>query len=158
MKIIKQDYSNIVNPYNNELIRESSIITNKNGIPLNSEAQNVINTSQKQLAGQVPLPSGSIQGESFENLWINSWIKSTNYLPKKRGFYIDGIRGYIEIMNLYAQNATISGTITASQIDIPNATSLNSFHVDSSGNSWWGTSVAQFNLLNSNANFKYRSC
>lgn len=37
---------------------------------------------------------------------------------------------------------TIVGGATISKIDIPDTTTANSFHVDTSGNSWWGANVA----------------
>lgn len=37
---------------------------------------------------------------------------------------------------------TIVGTLNASSINIPDVTTANSFHVDSSGNSWWGSNLA----------------
>ena len=37
---------------------------------------------------------------------------------------------------------TFSGTITGGSLNIPDITTASSFHVDSSGNAWWGTNVA----------------
>ena len=37
---------------------------------------------------------------------------------------------------------TITGSVSAGSINIPDATTASSFHVDSSGNSWWGANVA----------------
>ena len=41
-----------------------------------------------------------------------------------------------------AATLTVSGVLTASSLHIPNQTTVNSFHTDSNGNSWWGTNVA----------------
>ena len=49
---------------------------------------------------------------------------------------------------------TIVGSISASAIDIPNTSTANSFHTDSSGNSWWGSTVigsATAKILNTGA-------
>jgi len=51
---------------------------------------------------------GSIQGSSFQSIWLKDWIKSRNYKPKSVGFYIDGKTGYAEFVNVY-----VSGNIQA---------------------------------------------
>lgn len=84
----------------------------------------------------------------FTNVWINSWIKSRNYSPKTKGFYLNGAEGYIECMKLYVG----AGGIVGGKIDIPDTTTANSFHTDASGNSWWGCNVASWNSNNDNAN------
>lgn len=45
---------------------------------------------------------------------------------------------------------SIVGTLTASTINIPDTTTASSFHVDSSGNAWWGANVAS-GYANANA-------
>lgn len=52
---------------------------------------------------------------------------------------------------LFASSATLAGSITGSSIDIPNATSSTSFHVDATGNAWWGANVTDFNANHDNA-------
>lgn len=37
---------------------------------------------------------------------------------------------------------TFSGTVSIGSLNIPDTTTANSFHVDSSGNTWWGANVA----------------
>ena len=37
---------------------------------------------------------------------------------------------------------TVKGTLSVSQLNIPDSTTANSMHVDSSGNTWWGANVA----------------
>jgi hypothetical protein len=46
---------------------------------------------------------------------------------------------------------TIVGTLTATSIHIPDQTTANSFHTDSSGNSWWGCNVANWTATHDNA-------
>lgn len=53
-------------------------------------------------------------------------------------FYIGNTTNYL---NWTGTQLIISGNITASSIDIPDTTSANSFHVDSSGNAWWGATT-----------------
>jgi hypothetical protein len=89
-----------------------------------------------------------LTGSSFNDLWIDSWIKSRSYKPKSQGFLIDGRLGYIECMQLYVG----SGGIVGGSLDIPNGTSDDSWHVDSSGNMWSGCNVADFTANNDNAN------
>jgi len=84
------------------------------------------------------LPDGAIVGDSLEDLWIASFIKSKNYKPKTQGFLLDGIAGYIECMKLYVG----TGGIIGGSLSIPDETSDNSFHVDVNGNTWWGANVA----------------
>ena len=38
---------------------------------------------------------------SLGDVWINTFIKSTNWKPKTTGFYIDGQTGYAEFQNVY---------------------------------------------------------
>ena len=124
------NYENIDIPYDVELNRSSS--------------------DAFSLGASETSATNMVSGKGFENMWINTWIKSRNYLPKKRGFLIDGTNGYIECMKLYVGN----GGIVGGKVDIPDTTSANSFHVDVDGNTWWGstaigTSVAK--VLNTGA-------
>ena len=54
-----------------------------------------------------PMDNGSVEDKPVKsegalgNVWIDSFIKSTNYSPKKTGFYIDGLTGYAEFSNAY---------------------------------------------------------
>jgi len=128
------DYEALNNPYNDYLERTSSL-------PLSEDAGAISSQSAYDEA-----QAGAIGGQSFDNMWITSWIKSKNYKPKKTGFMIDGITGRIECMDLYA-----SGSIIGSSLHIPDTTTDESFHTNSLGNSWWGANVADFNTLHSNA-------
>ena len=51
-------------------------------------------------------------------------------------------------------NLTVTGSLTADSINIPDNVSANSFHTDSSGNSWWGAVLmvsAPAKILNTGA-------
>lgn len=50
------------------------------------------------------------KGKKLANLWVDTWIKSRNYQPKKRGFLIEGRRGYIECMQLVAISGYFGNT------------------------------------------------
>ena len=45
---------------------------------------------------------GVIKNESqISDLWIQNTIRSLNWKPKTKGFYIDGATGYAEFANIY---------------------------------------------------------
>ena len=60
-------------------------------------------------------------------------IDSTDDLVK---FFIGNTVSYI---NWDGTNLTVVGGVSISQLDIPDTVTANSFHVDSSGNAWWGS-------------------
>ena len=39
-------------------------------------------------------------------------------------------------------NLTVTGNVSIGSLNIPDTTTANSFHVDSSGNTWWGANIA----------------
>jgi len=99
------DYTTIDRPYDGSLNRAVS------------EAK-VMGTPSLLQGGADPTGNGAsvnpnnkvvASGTEFDDVWMNTWIKSKNYLPKSRGFFIDAMAGYIEGMNVF-----VSGDITAS--------------------------------------------
>src|ERR1035437_4366777 len=82
-----QDYTQLPQPYDNLLSRDPAGTIPDNG--------NVMTQ---------PVNTGGAMGD----VWIQTFIKSTNYSPKKTGFYIDGQKGYAEFCNVF-----ISGEIQA---------------------------------------------
>lgn len=78
-----------------------------------------------------------LSGEALTDAWIDTWIKSTGYEPKKRGFLIDGQKGYIECMKLWVG----PGGVIGGSLDIPDNVNPLSFHVDALGNTWWGSAT-----------------
>lgn len=52
-----------------------------------------------------------ISGQQLEDVFLSSWMKSSNYRPKQFGFLIDGRRGYIECMKIFVG----SGGLIASE-------------------------------------------
>jgi hypothetical protein len=139
------DYEEIDNPYNDLLERagDSSVAGIESDDDLSTEAISDVGSSS-DVSGNV------IKGDSINNLWLNSWIKSRSYKPKSQGFLIDGVNGYIECMKLYVG----SGGIIGGSMDIPDTTSTNSWHVDADGNMWIGSAAfasAPFKALNTGA-------
>lgn len=117
-------YDKIDRAYDDSLIRFNS------GVPL-SDSQNI---GPYVVSSSSDISPSSISGSSFDNIWLTSTIKSRNYQPKSTGFLIDGKAGYMECNKLYVGVGGIIGGF----LDIPNTTDANSFHVDASGNTWWG--------------------
>lgn len=66
----------------------------------------------------------------------NGEFASLNYVKGISGWKLDA-EG-----NFEAVNGTFSGTLSGISFNIPDATTANSFHTDSNGNSWWGANVA----------------
>jgi hypothetical protein len=113
-------YDNIDRPYNNDMSRSQSDVS-------------------AAATGVDPEAGGRtiLSGQALTDAWIDTFIKSTNYSPKKVGFLIDGLKGYIEAVSIY-----LSGSIVGASLDIPDQLSANSFHVDINGNAWWGANTA----------------
>ena len=138
---------------------------------------------------------------SMNDLWITSYIRSNNWVPKTVGFYIDGTTGYAEFSNVYVsgniqaltgsvggfvigadyirdignmfgmastttglndvrfwagasyanratapfrvyEDGSLAGTgLTITRIDLPDLVTASSFHVDTAGNTWWGSTT-----------------
>jgi hypothetical protein len=118
-------YDTIDNPYGNDLNRSD-------------------NVTPPEATGVDPNAGGPsiLTGQALTDAWISTFIKSTNYDPKKRGFLIDGLKGYIEAISLYISGTIVGGSIIGGSLDIPDTTSANSFHVDATGNTWWGSNTA----------------
>lgn len=142
------NYKEIDNPYNNLLERSGdnnpTKTTGTDDITVSADASDTETPSVNVIGGKTNVQSpnemkGSVVGnKTFDNVWIDNTIKSRSYMPKKRGFLIDGRRGYIECMELFVG----SGGIIGGSLDIPNKTSTNSWHVDNAGLMWSGANVA----------------
>lgn len=87
-------YETIEPAYNSDLLRSDNVV----------QMNDVTDVQQNE--GGKNIKAGS----SFNDIWVDTWIKSSNYSPKKRGFLIDGINGYIEAVDSY-----FSGTVFGSQ-------------------------------------------
>ena len=134
------DYTTIDRPYDSNLNREGDALVNQ---------ELTGNTGSGSMNGGV---STAVQTPTFLDIWIETWIKSRNYRPKTSGFYMDGRTGYAEFMSLYVKGGlSVTGSIAAGSLDIPDTTTSNSFHVDVDGNTWWGTTNDSFTADNNNA-------
>lgn len=108
----------------------------------------------------------SIDGSKIESLTVNklragtlnvdAYLQSTGYVAGSTGWRING-DGSVEFDSGYFRGditgatGTFSGSITAGSIDIPDTTTSNSFHVETDGDTFWGTTPALFTSNNDNA-------
>lgn len=82
--------------------------------------------------------SASIQG---------SFINSVNFKTGVSGWQLspdgnfEGNNGNFR-GDITGATGTFTGTVTVGSLNIPDSTTANSMHVDSSGNTWWGANVA----------------
>src|SRR3990167_8416879 len=71
-----------------------------------------------------------ISGELLGNQTVKEgYIQSDNYVTGTSGW------------RLSPTTADLSVVTSVLSLDIPNATTANSFHVDTSGNAWWGATT-----------------
>lgn len=124
---IEITYDNIDRPYSSFLERSEQD---------NSAGSNAWEATQDE--GWRTIKTGS----SLNDAWIDTWIKSTGYIPKKRGFLLDWQAWYIECMKLFVGGWGIVGW----SLDIPDTVSTNSFHVDVTWNTWWGATTLAWSV------------
>ena len=98
------NYSNLERPYGSHLERSDDLAYTLGDAE--STGSNV-GASETGDVGSVEERSVRSDG-NLADVWINNFIRSTNWKPKKVGFYIDGQTGYAEFSNVY-----VSGTISA---------------------------------------------
>lgn len=101
---------------------------------------------QWEIADQQQSASSGNQGNntivpagSGINVLKNGSFESPNYKKGQVGWRVDS----------YGQSE-FNGGVSTSEINIPDSTSANSFHVDSNGNAWWGSAslaTAQASIL-----------
>lgn len=109
------NYSTIADPYNGMMDRQNVQYAVESLDDSNLESQpgsdnaSAVDSAVPPVKDDFDLNNGSIGQQNFTDVWIKTWIKSTNYQPKKVGFYIDGGTGYAEFVNVY-----VSGTVVAS--------------------------------------------
>lgn len=92
--------------------------------------------------------SGSMQSgkTTFDNT-VAGYILGFDPKDGKAKFYLGNSTKYI---NWDGTTLTVVGGVSISSLDIPDVTTASSFHVDVSGNSWWGANVAS-GYANANA-------
>lgn len=96
--------------------------------------------------GDVYIASGKTDFDNSATGFILGVDDSDSDLPK---FYIGTTTQYL---NFTGSQVNIAGTLTASEIHIPDEdTTANSFHVESDGDSFWGCTQSDFTSDNDNA-------
>lgn len=90
--------------------------------------------------------TGSMQAgkKTYDNT-VSGYILGVDPSVGIAKFYIGNTTAY---MNWDGSTLTIKGSISASSIDIPDTTTASSFHVDSSGNTWWGATTLAASTAN----------
>lgn len=79
--------------------------------------------------------AGGVSPNSFIDGAVYGILQSGNFIEGSDGWRIQP-NGDVEF-----NDGTFRGSISASSIDIPDAVTTNSFHVDSQGNAWWGATT-----------------
>lgn len=140
----------LFNSYDRGLYRitgneETNSILNmmQGGAPGNSNAANV-QVSPSDIGSGVGVGSTSTAtgttsaGKTGFDNTVPGYILGVDPNDGLSKFYIGNTTNF---MNWTGTGLVISGSISASSIDIPDTTTANSFHVDSSGNAWWGATT-----------------
>jgi hypothetical protein len=112
------DYTQIDNPFNNQLIRSDGglqvVLGGGGNTNANTEGGSGSITSGDGSSDSSGTSNGSVAGVSVKSsanvgdIFTESFIRSVNWQPKKVGFTIDGATGYAEFTNVY-----VSGNIQA---------------------------------------------
>ncbi|MCX6724252.1 MAG: hypothetical protein NT155_03735 [Candidatus Staskawiczbacteria bacterium] len=99
------------------------------------------NSDSFPLPAFVPtLPSSIASGEIIGNLTlVDGFIKSDNYVQNASGW------------KLSPDGGEFNFAVSVDSLDIPDATTANSFHVNTAGDVWWGCNNADFNANIENA-------
>jgi len=114
-----RDYEQIERPYD-YLLQRSENITNSESTTEENKTSGSDTSQPSTLGGDTDVSSnGNVENMpvkdagAMDNLWINKFIRSQNWKPKKVGFYIDGQTGYAEFSGVYISGniEAISGTI-----------------------------------------------
>ena len=97
----------------------------------NTDATNTVYDALDQV--QVSqITSGALSGDLVMS---DGELKSQNFVNEVSGWKIDADG------NFQANGGIFRGTLQAGAIDIPNTTTVQSFHVDQNGNAWWGATT-----------------
>ena len=137
------DFSKIL--YRIDTNGNTSVLNTLLAIPSTDNSQNVqvnsndlapgFSTTIMQLASTASIQQGKKEYTNVDTGFILGFDPTDGYSK----FYIGNSLNYL---NWDGTNLTIIGGLSVSSLNIPDTTTANSFHVDSSGNAWWGTNVA----------------
>ncbi len=109
------NYETLDSPFDSLMEREGGLFGEPGLVDLGSVGEgNVKKIVEKTVEEKINEEQPVIDGKNLENIWIDKWIKSRSYLPGKRGFLIDGQKGFIECANLKVRG---SGEIGGWNID-----------------------------------------
>lgn len=87
-----------------------------------------------------PQASGALEsGKSTFDNSVPGYILGFDPSDGNAKFYIGNSTSYI---NWDGTTLTVVGGVNISDLNIPDTTTANSFHVDANGNAWWGANVA----------------
>ncbi len=138
----------------NLYVIKGAVATNPDGtstVAVSAAANSVTgaaDTSSSSDAGMLVSPEGIESGEVDGNLsFVGGFIQSKNFVHSAAGWRIsaDGTAefgsGYFR-GDITGATGTFSGTVNVGSLNIPDSTTASSFHVDTSGNAWWGANVA----------------
>lgn len=153
-------YNTIDDPYNAQLVRQPDVldltigggsvdqsVTQQQQAALATLAQPGGNTAaSSSMAGGSVQQASVASGGAMSDITISNSIQSTNWAPKTVGFYMNGQTGYAEFSSIF-----VKGAVAAGSFDIPDVNTINSFHVDPAGNTWWGTTPTLWLLNHDNA-------
>lgn len=117
-----KNYENIEIPYDAYLSRGNTL-TPESSVESNGNVE------------EQPVKDGGAMGD----VWITNFIRSNNWSPKKKGFYIDGRTGYAEFSNIVLSGGNISYGKT-SFTDTTNA----GYHISPAGFYFGSASDASF--------------
>lgn len=63
--------------------------------------------NSNRIASPFQISPRTLTGQTFSDMWLSSWMKSTNYKPRKTGLKIDGRKGYIECKSIYTEDLNV---------------------------------------------------
>ena len=122
---------------NPDFSKQYDILMNKPANVIADEFDAIYNGMQGEQT-----PGGAVEnqpldgGEAMGDVWINTFIRSSNWKPGKQGFNIDGRTGNAEF-----NNVTVRGTVAASNIIGSTITGGSITGVDFTGTTFTGATI-----------------
>jgi len=125
----------------NNLLNKDDVVKNDDNAVIYPSSLSLMPSSEVQSTN---LSSGELIGDLLVS---DGFIRSFNYEAGVSGWTINA-DGSVEFESGYFRGditgatGTFSGTVNVGSLNIPDATTVSSFHIDTNGNAWWGTNVA----------------
>lgn len=122
--------------------QEDDIMDQLSSDPSANNSANV-QTSSSDIGSGVNTAT-SPQGTGAQMAGKQSFTDPTDgyFLGIVNGLGVFSLGGATSFITWDGSTLTVTGNVNISQINIPDSTTANSFHVDSSGNAWWGSNVS----------------